>query len=444
MISRRLVLGGMASLGAGALLPATAFAKTPAATVSGLHAGSPDDQGRALNALLQRASSTGEQIFLPPGTYIVSGVEFPDRVNIAGIPGTTRLLNGGNGRFFNGSNASQIRLSGLVFDGANQFLNTKALVDVSNVGQIIVDDCDFTGSSAHGIALYNSGGCIERSRIADARDAGIFASQSTGLQITGNHVHGCGNGGILIFRDTQGPDGTIVSGNRVEDIAARSGGTGQNGNGINVFRDGNVLVTNNVLNNCAFSAIRANAGNNVQIIGNNCTNSGEMALYSEFSFEGAIIANNVVDGAASGISMVNMDSGGRMGTCSGNVVRNLTAAGPYPADAPGFGIGISVEADIAVNGNVVENAPLYGIKLGWGPYMRNVTATGNIIRQSGTGIYVSVVDGVGPAIITGNIIENAVKGGIIGHRWMNVATGDLAKQSTSGFDKLIVERNILS
>ncbi|MDA4832713.1 hypothetical protein NY536_14785, partial [Enterobacter hormaechei] len=97
----------------------------------------------------------------------------------------------------------------------------------------------------------------------------------------------------------------------------------------------------------------------MQIIGNNCTGSGEMALYSEFAFEGAVIANNIVDGAASGISMVNFDGGGRMGTCSGNVVRNLTAIGPYPADAPGFGIGISVEADIAVTGNVIENAALY-------------------------------------------------------------------------------------
>lgn len=442
MIDRRLVLGGMAGLGAGALLPARAFA----AASTGLNPGSPDDQGKALNALLQKASATGDQIFLQPGAYIVSGVDLPARTNLAGIPGATRLVYGGGGSFLRASSGAQIRLSGLVIDGANQPLagGAKALADAANVTRIVIEDCDFAASGKNAIALSQCGGSIRNNRISGARDAGIFASQSAGLDITANHIGDCGNGGILIFRDAQGPDGTIVSGNRVENIRADGGGTGQNGNGINVFRAGNVLVSNNVLVGCAFSAVRANAGNNVQIIGNNCTGSGEMALYSEFAFEGAVIANNIVDGAASGISMVNFDGGGRMGTCSGNVVRNLTAIGPYPADAPGFGIGISVEADIAVTGNVIENAALYGIKLGWGPYMRNLTATGNVIRQAGTGIYVSVVDGVGSAVITDNIIEKAARGGILGHRWMDAVTKDLARQNASGYDKLIVARNILS
>ena len=87
---------------------------------------------------------------------------------------------------------------------------------------------------------------------------------------------------------------------------------------------------------------------------------------------------------------------------------------PYPGT---FGIGISVEADISVTGNVVENAPLYGIQLGWGAYMRNVIATGNIVRASGEGIYVSVVEGVGSAIICDNIIQDSKNGGIVGHSW---------------------------
>jgi enoyl-CoA hydratase/carnithine racemase len=32
---------------------------------------------------------------------------------------------------------------------------------------------------------------------------------------------------------------------------------------------------------------------------------------------------------------------------------------------------------------LVENAPLYGMKIGWGPFMRNVAATGNVIRKCG-------------------------------------------------------------
>src|SRR3712207_8272424 len=37
---------------------------------------------------------------------------------------------------------------------------------------------------------------------------------------------------------------------------------------------------------------RSNSGDNVQIVGNACSNLGEVAIYSEFSFEGVVIANN--------------------------------------------------------------------------------------------------------------------------------------------------------
>jgi uncharacterized secreted repeat protein (TIGR03808 family) len=137
---------------------------------------------------------------------------------------------------------------------------------------------------------------------------------------------------------------------------------------------------------------------------------------TEFAFEGAIISGNIVDGAANGISMANFNEGGRMGVCSNNIVRNLSTEGPYPADAPDFGVGITVEADTAVTGNMVEHAPLYGMKIGWGPFMRNVAATGNIIRKCGTGIAVSVVEGAGSAIIADNIVDGARNGAVIGHR----------------------------
>ena len=53
-----------------------------------------------------------------------------------------------------------------------------------------------------------------------------------------------------------------------------------------------------------------------------------------------VIINNVIAGAASGISVTNFDQGGRMGVVSSNIVRDLTGKGPYAADPPGFGIGI--------------------------------------------------------------------------------------------------------
>jgi uncharacterized secreted repeat protein (TIGR03808 family) len=276
--------------------------------------------------------------------------------------------------------------------------------------------------------------------VTGAADAGIYSVEAGRLDIVGNRVSDCANGGILVHRWQAAEDRTLVAQNRVERIAARNGGTGQNGNGINIFRAVNVIVSNNHVSDCAFSAIRANSASNIQIAGNNCSRSGETAIYAEFAFEGALISANVVDGAANGISVVNFNEGGRMATVSGNLVRNLSTKGPYPADPPGFGVGISVEADTAVTGNVVENAPLYGIKVGWGEFMRNVVATGNVIRKARIGIAVSVVEGTGSAVISDNVIE-AEDGAVVGYRWVDRATGDLANVGAEAFPRLTVARN---
>ena len=53
---------------------------------------------------------------------------------------------------------------------------------------------------------------------------------------------------------------------------------------------------------------------------------------------------------------------------------------------------------------------MWGLKLGWGPYLRDVTATGNVIRRMKIGIGVSVVEGAGPAVISGNLISEASAG----------------------------------
>ncbi len=66
-----------------------------------------------------------------------------------------------------------------------------------------------------------------------------------GLKITGNSVRGAGNGGILVWRSTPGDDGTLVIDNRIENVANKSGGSGQYGNAINVFRADNVIVRGN-------------------------------------------------------------------------------------------------------------------------------------------------------------------------------------------------------
>lgn len=402
-----------------------------------------DDQSRAFSRMLARAAETGSAVFLPPGTYIVSNLELPRAVRLSGVAGATRIVYGGDGHLFLGDHVEHFELSSLTIDGANRSLGdqAQALIDLRGVPHAVLDGCEVIGAGKHAVAWEGCAGRIERCAISGAADAAVFAVESGGLSIAGNTVADCGNGGILVHRWSAGEDNTIVSGNRVERIAARGGGTGQNGNGINVFRADNVVVSGNHVSDCAFSAIRSNSGGNVQITGNTCLRSGETGIYSEFTFEGAVIGSNVVDGAANGISVANFNEGGRLAVCSGNLVRNLRADGPYKLDPPGFGTGIGIEADAAVTGNVIENAPSFGINIGWGPFLRDVAATGNVIRNAFRGIGVTVVEGAGAALIANNVISGAKSGAVVGHRWADVTTGDLTQESAERFAHLTVQGN---
>jgi hypothetical protein len=91
---------------------------------------------------------------------------------------------------------------------------------------------------------------------ADTADAAIHVLDSNGLLIARNRISVAGNNGIQVWRSMEGDDGSMVVDNRIDKVANRAGGSGQYGNGINVFRAANVLVRGNRINSCAFSAVR--------------------------------------------------------------------------------------------------------------------------------------------------------------------------------------------
>ncbi len=451
MNRRKFLAGAMAAMAAAPAAAATnpsgpVLRGTLNAAELGLNAEKAEDQSIVLQRLLDTASQEDRQIFLPAGTYMISNLRLPPRVRLSGVAGATKLVFAGGDSMITAAHAERVSLSGLIIDGAGQPMAeyVAGLVHLAECTDVAIEDCLITGSAGNGIALDRSAGRITRTTVTGAAAAGIRAIESTGLSITDNTVVDCGNGGILVWRWTAGEDGTIVSGNRVERIAAKAGGTGENGNGINVFRAHGVIVAGNRIADCAFTAVRANSADNVQITGNSCLRSGEVAIYSEFGFAGALIANNVIAGAASGISVTNFDSGGHIGVVSGNILRDITGKGPYPSGGPSFGVGIAVEADVATTGNVIDGAGRYGMQLGWGPYLRDLAATGNVIRRAPIGIAVSVVDGAGSAVISDNLISGANQGAVVGMHWDKAATGDLAQNGAENYPQLLVERNRIS
>ena len=432
-LSRRAVLGGLSSaaFASGALTsPALAQLRGglfDAADSGGLVPGSPDDQSAAFARALEQAEASNRPLFLPPGRYEIAEVALPGLAHLVGVPGATELVFRGGRFMLAARGARRLRLDGLTLDGAGLPLDAgvRALLDAEDVADVTIDDCRVTASRAGGVWLRGAAGRVTRSDVSGIRTVGIDVDQSRGMEVTGNRVSDCGDTGILIERDAEGTDDSIVSGNRITNIRAESGGSGQNGNGINVDKANGVIVSGNRIDDCAFSAIRCYSSDGVAVTGNIATRCGETALYVEFAFEGAVVADNLIDGATDGISFANfLEHGGRLAACSGNVVRRITGGPRLDASGrPTAGAGIAAEADVAITGNVVEDA-VWGLALGWGPHLRDVTATGNVLRRTRIGIGVSV-EGAGPALISGNLISGAEEGAILGVRWDEVATGEL-------------------
>ena len=382
------------------------------------------DQGRELSREFQRAiemAATARQpLALRAGIYHLADIDLPSGAHLIGIPGATILRLAGGRRLFHCADCSNIRLGGLVLDGLTHLLdNTKdgGLFTASNCRALVLDDVIIRNAQANGLSLRKCAGRVANCLFNRIMNTGIFSIDAFGLELSHNKITDCGNNGIQVWRSTKGEDGTIITGNRITHIRTDAGGSGQNGNGINIFRAGSVTVTGNHITDCAYSAVRANSSTNITIASNQCKRLGEVALYCEFEFDGALIANNLIDGAATGIATTNFNKTGRLAVIQGNLVRNLSRREFEPQDKRGNGI--AVEADALVAGNVIEGAATTGIVVGWGRFMRDVTVTSNLIRNTGLGIGITDHRQAGTCLIAQNMISGARDGAI---RRMNYAS----------------------
>ncbi len=409
----------------------------------GVIAGKPEDQTLELQNAIDKAAGARVALVLGPGIYRAGNLRLPSGAQIVGVRGATRLVLTGGSSLISATRADAIGLTGLMLDGANRPLpEGRGLVHLADGRAARIADCEIVASRQHGIVLEAMEAEITGSTITDAAGTAIFSRDGRGVVIARNIIRSAGNNAVQVWRSEPGDDGTMVTDNRIETVLAKGGGSGQNGNGINVFRAANVVVQGNRIRGCAFSSVRGNAASNLQVIGNNCTASGEVAIYAEFGFEGAVIASNVVDGAAIGIAVTNFNEGGRFAVVQGNVIRNLAARRPAGTDPnDGAGIGIGVEADSSVTGNVIEGAPTAGISIGFGQHLRDVTVTGNVVRIAGVGIAVSVAPGAGAAVIADNLIAATQHGAIVGMEWKKKVTGDLAKDGAARYAQLAISGN---
>jgi uncharacterized secreted repeat protein (TIGR03808 family) len=454
-VDRRNLLGASVAGAAGALaLPVEPARAAPLiatlgrdATQDGVRPNSPDDQTRALQRAIDEAARARMPLALPPGVYRTSLLRLADGSQLVGVRGASRLVfTGGAPSLLSGEGAGHVGLTGLSLEGGNVPLpQRRGLVHCLGGRDVRIIDCEIMNAGGAGIWFEQVSGEVSGNIISNMASTALVSFDALGLLVSRNTILGTNDNGIEILRTAIGDDGSMVLDNRIEDIKAGPGGSGQYGNAINAFRAGNVIVRGNRIRNCDYSAVRGNSASNIQIVGNGVTDVREVALYSEFSFEGAVIANNTVDGAAFGVSVCNFNEGGRIAVVQGNIIRNLIPKRPIgTAPDDEAGIGIYVEADAAVSGNVIENAPAYGIVAGWGNYLRDVAISGNVIRNALAGVGVSVVPGAGTALVTGNMISGTPRGAVVGLEHLKPVTPDLTLDGAQRHPQLTVGGNAVT
>ncbi|KPF65539.1 hypothetical protein IP69_17750 [Bosea sp. AAP35] len=454
VLSRRSLLTA-AFFGTGSLMAPPALAQTSRRPIAGalgsfgvdaaqfgLRPGSPDDQSRQLQTALAEATRREAPLMLAPGRYRIARVALPDGASLIGIEGATRLVAAQGGPLLVARGLRRVSLTGVTLDGVGiRIAGREGLLNADDVADISIRDCAFIDAGALGLVFNRTGGSVETSRFQRMREAALFSLDSRGLQIERNRVEDCGNNGIQLWRGQPGDERSFIRGNRIERIRADAGGDGPHGNGISLYKAGGAIIEGNQLRDCALTFIRNNSGSSVQILGNQGKRCGECGIYSEFAFEGAIVANNIVEDCAQGANITNLDHGGRLSVFANNIIRNARK-GLYPGvKEPIGGMGVHIEAEATVTGNVIEDASDIGISLGWSWGMRNLVATGNMVRRTGIGISVSLVPKQRNVVISGNVIAEASRGAVVGTEYGKAVTGDLTRTPDARATGIRVEGN---
>ena len=428
-----------------ATAPSTpAAAPPPSHTIPASSLGLRPDTGRdetaSLQAAIDKAAARNARLLLDPGRYLVRSIRLAPGARLAGAGRSTILQHLGGPPLIVGDELTAPHLSGLTLTGGFPLAaGARALIELRGCRDIHIEAIGIETAPAGGIHVERCSGRITRCRITGVERTGIMSLDSTGgLEITHNELTRIGNNAIQVWRSTKGEDGSIVAHNRISHVAARAGGTGENGNAINVFRAGSVSVSSNRITDCAFSAVRANSASNVMITGNHAERMGEVAIFVEFAFDGAVVSGNLVDSASAGVSVTNFDHGGRLAVVSANLIRNVILH-RGPSDPGGYGI--AVEADASVTGNTIERCPTAGIQAGWGRFARDIAVSGNVVRGSAIGIAISDDPRAGTILVANNLISGSSNGAIRATDHGRPTSTDLALQPPAR-GRIVVTGNV--
>lgn len=393
----------------------------------------------ALQAVFDYARSQGRPLFFQPGIYD-SGTTTVLAANGSGRPLQVRAIPGSVTFRFNGVNIflrvegqTEVRFDGVVFDGQNRPLtdyvsSRPALIAVSAAARnVAFENCEIVNSPGIGLYVNAFSEVLVRACTVGSHSIGIW-SENGKINVRDSSIVNLTNNGIAIWRDSITGDSSTICNNMINNVDTQAGGTGQNGNGVSVYRAVGVNITDNKIFNTKYSAIRCNGGALFNICNNNIYNAREVAIYAEvpgagIDLTGAVISGNSLDTVGNGIAVANSgqfgDGVARSVVVEGNRISNvldnpIPDAGYFPPTT--IGVGIKVEQDCVESGNLIDGSARVGILAGVNTGARDLVVTGNLVRNAPIGIGVSndaVTASGRSVVVSGNIVRAASIGGVV-------------------------------
>lgn len=357
-------------------------AAAPALAVAafGIRPDSGEDESARLIKAIEAAAAASQPLAFPAGHFVVGGLAIEGRhVHLLGAAGATRLKLAGRKDAFRVARAS-VSLAGLVFERDTNAADTDAGLLVVEDGGIDIVDCRFLSTGGNGLALRKC-----RGTVAACSFGGIAGDAVAGRECSG-----------LTLRD-----------NRFDAVK---------GSGIHLVSCSEAMISGNRLDGNRGPAILIEASH------------------------AALITGNLVTGEGGGIHVLTGRSPtGLVSVVNGNLVRGQML-GNTVATPGGKGIGIYVERETQVGGNIVEAVDI-GIRIGTGKQQGDVNCTGNTVRDCRIGIGVSGDFDAGYVAISCNFIGRHKDGAIRAMNGDKPIGPDLTRASAESYRSLSIFGN---
>ncbi len=438
--TRRRLLGSIAR--AAALIP----------FYQGLARANSDPVGAATADLLKglsEAALAGRPFVLPAGETTIYQLFLAEGTHLVGNKAGSTLKLGYAGPMISNHGALQrLSFEGVTFDGAGRPIdNAFGLLTLSDVAQVDMENCVVRNTTT-GLMQKRCGGRVRLSTFRDLTGTAILDDNCAGVTIDANRIERCGDNGVHHWStNSKRHDGSRISNNTIRDIDCRSGLLGLYGNGVRVAECGPVTIENNVIERCAYTAVRNTGGWDVVVADNRCKNLNEKAMYAEFGFRNATFRNNVIEDCGAGISATNYvgPGNGAGALISGNVVSKIRPSHPDAEFGPGMNwlCGVEGEGDVRILGNIVTGSPWFGVLAGFFDARNNVVVEANRLIDNEYAVgFAAQGDRLGPCEIVGNEMRGSKNANIVAMFQTDVISGDLAlPDAVNTFRNVVIHDN---